>query len=421
MARGFWLFSAFVDGDLRELGDVDLREILRAGDAGPAGTGSVRHAAGEDEAGLRVLVIGEQTLGVGETRGLVRLRNVAGAQHAFLLADVDRLLDPGRALARTEVGRLRDDGVDRQVVLRSLHQRRQVRVVACFLRRVVRFVHRRLETLVVQLARRGRSLLLTVPDVDGDLLVVLHQVDRDRRIRPARRGSFAAVERHFDGIRLRHVQDFVGERFDLVSGIHDDAKVYQRGGAAVASYLQSLLRIDVCVRLHAPRDAEALRISVGYTAAAITDAVAAGSRRHSGSVWRRADGARPVHQTGRIHPLGRNGGRLLPATCTARVLADPERRRAGGPLSVSCGCSSAWPVQVRSASMRWCEGRNDGRSSDVVVSRQSSVVSRKSSVISLSHQSSVIGLSHQTRQRTRLCLHHDCRLPTATARTAIDD
>ena len=48
-----------------------------------------------------------------------------------------------------------------------------------------------------------------------------------------------------------------------------------------------------------------------------------------------------------------------------------------------------------------------GVKSHVVVSRRSSVVSRKSSVISL---------SHQTRLRTRLCLHHDCRLPTADCR-----
>jgi hypothetical protein len=49
------------------------------------------------------------------------------------------------------------------------------------------------------------------------LPVVLHEIDRDRRIRPACGGALAALEGHFDSVRFRDVEDPVGERFDLVS------------------------------------------------------------------------------------------------------------------------------------------------------------------------------------------------------------
>ena len=96
-----------VRGDFGELRDVDLRQILGAGDARPARAAAARHAAGEDEAGFRVLVVGEQPFGVGEAGRLIGLRDVAGAEDAFLLADVDRLLHPRGALAGAEVGRRR--------------------------------------------------------------------------------------------------------------------------------------------------------------------------------------------------------------------------------------------------------------------------------------------------------------------------
>jgi len=104
----------------------------------------------------------------------------SGAEDAFVLADVDRLLDPFRAIAGTEVDHLRQRRVDGDVALRTFHERRQVRVVACFRRGIDRFVYRRLQRLVVELARRRAARLRAEADVDRDLLIVLNEVGRDR-------------------------------------------------------------------------------------------------------------------------------------------------------------------------------------------------------------------------------------------------
>src|SRR6185503_13347604 len=93
-----------VGGNLAQLADVDLRQILRAGDAGPSRSAAARGAAGEDEAGLGVLVVAEEPLRVGDAVGLIRLRDVTGGEHPFFLADVDRLFHPRRAFARSEAG-----------------------------------------------------------------------------------------------------------------------------------------------------------------------------------------------------------------------------------------------------------------------------------------------------------------------------
>src|SRR5262249_51866957 len=48
-----------------------------------------------------------------------------------------------------------------------------------------------------------------------------------------------------------------------------------------------------------------------------------------------ADARRPVCAAGRIHPVWRNGVRVLHAARTARLLADPERWGARGALLFS--------------------------------------------------------------------------------------
>jgi hypothetical protein len=76
---------------------------------------------------------------------------------------------------------------------------------------------RDLQRLLVEFARRSRALLLTVAQVDRELLVVLHEVDGDGGVCPPRRRALAAIEGHFNRVGLRHVQHFVGERLDLVA------------------------------------------------------------------------------------------------------------------------------------------------------------------------------------------------------------
>src|SRR5262245_3919357 len=53
-------------------------------------------------------------------------------------------------------------------------------------------------------------------------------------------------------------------------------------------------------------------------------------RRHDRVVRRRGRSARLLDRAGRLHHVGRDGGRLLPVPPAERFLADPEPRRAGG-------------------------------------------------------------------------------------------
>jgi len=145
----------------------------------------------------------------------VQLRDVAGAEDALLLADVDALLHHARALRRTERHRLRQRAIDRQVVLRRFYQRHQLRVVGPAPGQLLRLLDRRLQRRIVELVRRGRRRFLAVVDGDQDFMVVLDEVRGDRRVRVARGRPLAAGEAHFHRVGFRHVQDFVGERFDF--------------------------------------------------------------------------------------------------------------------------------------------------------------------------------------------------------------
>ena len=146
-----------VGGDLGQLRGVDLADVLDARRARPARAAAVLGAARQDEARLRVLVVGEESLGVRRARRLVRLGDVAGPEHALLLADVEALLDHAGALGRAEVDAARERRVDGDVVLRAFDERQRLGILARLARALLRLLDRRLERLVVELARRGRG------------------------------------------------------------------------------------------------------------------------------------------------------------------------------------------------------------------------------------------------------------------------
>jgi len=60
-----------------------------------------------------------------------------------------------------------------------------------------------------------RRRLLAVVHGDGRFLIVLDEVGGDRRIRVTRGRPFSAGKADFDAVGLGHVQDPVGDRFDV--------------------------------------------------------------------------------------------------------------------------------------------------------------------------------------------------------------
>jgi hypothetical protein len=108
------------------------------------------------------------------------------------------------------------------------------------LRRVGGFVDHRFQRVVVELARRRGADLVAEPDVDGKLLIELDEVDRDRRVGPARAGALAAGEVDLDGVGLGHIQDFVGKGFDLFARIHMAADYIRLFSAGLVRRLHAL-------------------------------------------------------------------------------------------------------------------------------------------------------------------------------------
>ena len=72
------------------------------------------------------------------------LRDVPGADDAFLLADIQALLDHAGALGRPEVDAARQRRIDLHVVLRTLDERQGLGVLARFLRALLRIFNRSL-------------------------------------------------------------------------------------------------------------------------------------------------------------------------------------------------------------------------------------------------------------------------------------
>ena len=145
----------------------------------------------------------------------MQLRDVAGAEHTLLLADVDALLHQPGALGWSELDGGCQRAVDRQVVLRWLDRRHQLRIVGPPLRKLLRLLDRRLQRRVVELVRGRRRRLLSVENGDLHFLIVFDEVRRNRRVRIASRRPLTAGEPDLHGIGLRHVQDLVGDRFDF--------------------------------------------------------------------------------------------------------------------------------------------------------------------------------------------------------------
>ena len=241
IAFGFAGFQRLVGGHVGEHLGVDVLDVLHAGRARPARPGLVRRAAGQDEAGVGVVEIGEQAFAVRAGVHPVELGNVAGREHAALFADVGAGLDHLRALGRTEVHRRRQRRVELEVGLRRLDERHQLRVVRLAPRQRLHRVDRPLQRLIVELVRRGARGLLSVTDGDRHFLIVLDQVGGDARVRKARRGSFAAGEAHFHRVGLAHVQDLVGDLFDFVFRVsHALLILVRRGGAATTQGTNNL-------------------------------------------------------------------------------------------------------------------------------------------------------------------------------------
>ena len=212
---GLLALEGLVRGDLRQLGRIDQADVLDAGQSRPPGAAAVLRAAGQDEARFGVLVVGEEALGVRRARGLVDLGDVSGSDDAFLLADIEALLDHPGAFGGAEVDAARERRVDLHVVLRTLDERERIRVLARFLRALLRVVHRRLERRVVEIPRRRRRGLRADVDGDAQVAVVLHHVRRDVGVGKPCGRTLAAAEIHFDGIGFRHADHLVGDRFDF--------------------------------------------------------------------------------------------------------------------------------------------------------------------------------------------------------------
>ncbi len=184
----------------------------------PAQPGSrlIRRAAGQDEAGIGVMEIGEEAFAIRARVHPVELGNVAGGEDAALLADVRACLDHLGALGGTEVHGRRQRRINLDVVLRRFHQRHQLRVVRLAARQRLHRLDRALQGLIVELVRRRAGRLLAVAHGDRDFLVMFDEVGGDARVREAGRRSLAAREAHFHTVGLAHVQDLVGDLFDFV-------------------------------------------------------------------------------------------------------------------------------------------------------------------------------------------------------------
>ena len=110
--------------------------------------------------------IGEEAFAVGARVHPVELRDVAGAEHAPLFADVGARLDHPGAFGGAEIHRRRQRRLDLDVVLRRLHQRHQLRVVRLAARQRLHRVDRALQRLIVGLVRGRARGLLSVADGD---------------------------------------------------------------------------------------------------------------------------------------------------------------------------------------------------------------------------------------------------------------
>src|SRR4249919_2558730 len=84
------------------------------------------------------------------------------------------------------------------------------------------------------------------------------------------------------------------------------------------------------VRVPCARHAEAVRLSRSPVSCARARRHDDGRRGNHRDNWWHFDVAGTVHQAGGVLRVGADGGRLFHAARTARVLADRERRRAGG-------------------------------------------------------------------------------------------
>ncbi len=203
--------------DFGECRGVDVRHVLDVGHTGPARAGAIGRPARQDEARVGPAVIPEEPLRVGNRLRPVQLGDIAGADDTVLLADVDARAHHLRPLAGAEVHRCGKRRVDVLVILRRLHERHRLRVVRLPLRQRLYLSDRRLERLVVELVGGRRRRFLAVGDRDLDLLILLDEVGRDRRVRKARRRPLAAGELDLHGVRLAHAQNLVGDLFDLLA------------------------------------------------------------------------------------------------------------------------------------------------------------------------------------------------------------
>ncbi len=211
--------QCLVRGDLRERLRIDHADVLDAGDPGPAGATAIGHAAGQHEAGFRHAIVGEESLRVRGALRLIDLRDVAGAEYAHALGEIDAVLDHASAFGRPEIHEAGQRGIDRNVFLRA-QQLGQLIVVPRLLRVRRRFIHHRLHAGITEIARVRRALLLSNAHGHGQLPVVLHEVGGDRRVGPARARPLAARQLDLDGVRGGHVHDLVDDRFGFFACVH---------------------------------------------------------------------------------------------------------------------------------------------------------------------------------------------------------
>ena len=202
-----------------ELHRIDQAGVLDPGDPRPARAAAILGPCGQDEARLRVLVVGEEPLRIGRAGRLVDLGDVPRAEHALLRADVEALAHGLRPLRGAVVDAARQRRVHRLVLLRP-EQHRRVLVLARFPRALERVGDGLFQRRVVEIANRGRAGLVAEMDGDRDVAVELHHVGGDVRVGESRRRAFAAVELDLDGIGLRHVDHLVGDRLYFFAWIH---------------------------------------------------------------------------------------------------------------------------------------------------------------------------------------------------------
>ena len=300
-----------VRGGLGEVHRIDQRGVLDAGDARPAGAAAVLRARRQDEARLRILVVGEQSLRVRGAGRLIDLRDVAGAEHALLGADVEALPHRPRPLRRPVVHAARERRVHRFVLLRP-DQHRRLGVVARLAGPLQRIGHAVLQGGVVEITHRRGPRLVAEMNGDGDTAVELHHVGGDVGVREAGRRTLAAVELDLDRIGFGHVDHLAGDRLHFIAGVHTWGSRVQgsrfRGSASPVSV---------------SRAARAVR------AAGAAAALSRGGRR-------RAAGGRPHHSRARqpfdqVLALARRTRRRapgvhvgleLPVTVTALIFED---------------------------------------------------------------------------------------------------